>query len=110
MKAANPPTIPAGDQLLTRLDMILLARARIDRKLAALRCLEAIRLYAAGHGGKLPPTLDDIKDVPVPSDPVAGKPFRYRVAGGKATLYGPAPDKYPAHEGTVVHYELTLTR
>jgi hypothetical protein len=57
---------------------ILLQVALKDRKLAALRCLEAIRLYAASHDGKLPERLEDITDVPIPHNPFTGKPFRYR--------------------------------
>ena len=33
---------------------VLLAEARLERRLAALRCVEAFRLYAAAHDGKLP--------------------------------------------------------
>ena len=57
------------------------ARTRMDRRVAALRCVEAVRLYAAAHDGKLPPSLDEIKDVPVPRDPVDDKPFGYRLVG-----------------------------
>jgi hypothetical protein len=39
---------------------------------------EAIRLYAANHGGKLPDSLDGLVDPPVPLDPFTQKPFWYR--------------------------------
>jgi hypothetical protein len=48
-----------------------------QRDLAGLRCVEAIRLYAAEHG-KLPQSLEAITEVPVPVNPLTGKPFRYR--------------------------------
>jgi hypothetical protein len=54
--------------------------AECDRRVAALRCVEAVRLYAPGHDGRLPASLDEIKDTPIPLDPVDGKPFGYRRA------------------------------
>jgi hypothetical protein len=86
------------------------AHARLDRKVAALRCVEAIRLYAAAHEGQLPAQLDDIKEVPVPSDPYTGKPFRYEVKDGKAHLTGVAPGDEPANAGNYLRYEVTLTK
>ena len=82
----------------------LFAFARTDRQLAALRCIEALRLYAAGHDGKLPPTLDDIKEVPIPSNPVTGKPFSYRLEGRTAVLEaggGPITRPRPQYHITV---------
>jgi hypothetical protein len=64
---------------------------RTERRLAALRTLEALRLYAAVRGGKLPATLADITEVPVPADPFTGKPLDYKVEGNKATLSVVAP-------------------
>lgn len=60
--------------------------ARTDRQLAALRCIEALRLYTATHEGKLPTTLDEIKEVPIPLNPVTGKAFGYRLDGQTAVL------------------------
>lgn len=54
------------------------AAARPRRYLAGLRLLEAIRLYAATHDGNLPQRLEDITEVPVPVNPLTGKPFPYR--------------------------------
>ncbi len=58
-----------------------------------LKIIEAIRFYASVHDGKLPESLEDIKEIPVPKIDVAtGKPFGYRVEGDKAlldyTMYG----------------------
>jgi hypothetical protein len=60
-----------------------------DRQVATLRVIEAIRLYAAAHDGKLPESLDRITEVPAPEDPATGKPFIYRRAGDGAILHGP---------------------
>ncbi|MBO0700850.1 MAG: hypothetical protein J2P46_20815 [Zavarzinella sp.] len=55
--------------------------AALDQRVAYLRVIEAIRLYAHDNNGRLPTSLDDIK-LPLPPDPVTGKPFEYAVRGG----------------------------
>jgi hypothetical protein len=89
---------------------VAFAQARLERRIAALRCIEAVRMYAAAHDGTPPASLGLIKDVPVPLDPITGRTFEYKAAGDKATLYGPPPGKEPAHAGNVAHYELTFVR
>jgi hypothetical protein len=69
------------------LEKVSLAAARVDRHLAALRTVEALRQYAAKHEGNLPTKLANVKELPVPPDPLTGKPFEYLVEGDKATLY-----------------------
>lgn len=89
---------------------IAFAQARLDRRIAALRCVEAVRLYAATHDGKFPASLSDISEVPIPIDPVTGKAFGYEVAGATAVLSaGPPPDETPQAHNTI-RYELTLGR
>jgi len=69
---------------------------RLERDVAALQCIEAIRSYAASHGGQLPQTLGEITGVPVPRNPVTGEPFRYTWTGSAAVLEsaaGPGRDK-----------------
>jgi hypothetical protein len=86
------------------------ATLRLDRRVAALRCIEALRLYAAAHGGKLPAKLSDITEVPVPDDPVTGKGFLYEVNGDRVTLRDPPlADGQPALF-TPLRYELTFRR
>jgi hypothetical protein len=63
---------------------------RHDRRIAGLRAVEALRLYAASHEGKLPEALSQVKEVPVPDDPATGKPFEYRRDGVAALLLSPA--------------------
>jgi hypothetical protein len=85
------------------------AQARLDRKIAALRVIEALRLHAAANDGKLPASLGDVKEVPIPLDPVTNKEFVYKADGDEATLYGP-PASGEAHVGNTIYYRLTLKR
>jgi hypothetical protein len=93
-------------ELLPAIAKVYSASARLDRRIAAQRCIEAIRLYAANHDGKLPGTLADITEVPLPDDPMLGKPFDYKSAGDQATLHAAAPEGTPS--GATLTYELTL--
>jgi hypothetical protein len=95
---------------LPALQKVASAAVRVDRRIAALRCVEAIRLYAAAHEGKLPATLDALTDVPIPIDPATGKAFIYRVAGDRATLSAPPPPGEQANLSNSLHYELTFRR
>jgi hypothetical protein len=79
---------------------------RMERDMAMLRCVEAIRLYAAGHEGRLPQALSDITEVPIPPDPVYGRPFSYQVTDGKAVLESAAPPDMSERDG--LRYEITL--
>jgi hypothetical protein len=86
------------------------ASARTDRRIAALRCIEALRLHAAAHDGKLPGRLDAVTEVPVPLDPMTGRPFEYTVEGERVILYAPPPGQEPAGPHNALRYELTLAR
>lgn len=103
-------------------------QVRSQRRLAALQVIEAVRAYAAEHGGNPPasleitvPTLtidgivnlDDhtgvypsITQTPPPIDPITGKPFVYTVTG--QTFRIDATAGVPPTDGDV--YEVTLTK
>ena len=81
---------------------------QLDRRIAVLRCIEAIRMYAAGHDGKLPGRLADITEVPIPCDPMTGKSFDYKVDGSRATLKAKLPPGEFFRSDLVLNYELTL--
>jgi len=72
------------------------AQVRLERQVAALRVIEALRLYAAEHDGSLPESLDQITAVPVPLNPATSKPFEYRLDGKTAKL------TIPDSDGTIV--------
>ena len=85
------------------------AQGRLDQRIALLRHVEALRLYAAERNGTLPLKLSEVP-VPLPDDPFTGKPFRYEVNGNTAHLRGTPPagmEKEPAYN---VHYEVTLQK
>jgi hypothetical protein len=56
-----------------------------DREMAALTAVEAIRSYAAANG-RLPDTLDEITETPVPLNPVTGSAFEYGLDGDEAVI------------------------
>jgi hypothetical protein len=59
---------------------------RQTQTLDSLKIVEAIRYYAAVHG-KLPASLDEITELPVPKVcPVSGTPYQYRVSGNVAVI------------------------
>jgi hypothetical protein len=87
---------------------VVAAAARMDRRIALLRAVEAIRLYAAGHEGKLPTQLADINEVPVPLDPATGKSFDYKLEAGRATITAPPWAPFDASPGNTLVYEITL--
>ena len=89
---------------LPALSRCAFAAAEMERRQAALRCIEALRLYAAAQDQRLPTTLDEIKEVPIPINPVTGKPFGYHLDGKTAVLDadgGPAGDSRPQYRVSV---------
>jgi len=86
------------------------AQTRLEQRIGLLRCVEALRIYAAEHGGKLPNQLADIK-LPLPVDPFTGKDFVYEWRGSTAALRGAlphAPNRLPGlYNG---HYEVTMRK
>jgi hypothetical protein len=85
------------------------SQARLEQRIALLRIVEALRLYAAGHDGKLPAKLADCP-VPLPDDPITGKPFPYEVTGDTAHLRGTPPRGEEKNPGFNVHYQVTIQK
>jgi hypothetical protein len=77
---------------------------RLDRRIAALRIIEAIRQYTGTHENTLPETLSQITEVPIPDDPATGKQFRYHLEQGRAIIPGP-PEGLP---GSPLEYRITI--
>jgi hypothetical protein len=85
---------------------LLILGKRVDRDLAVLQSVEAIRSYAASHKGQLPQTLAEITEVSVPKDPLSGQAFRYARTGATAVLESPAPPG--AEKREELRYEITV--
>ena len=104
------PTEPAFfDFMIAAFQKVRRAQGRLEQKIALLRHVEALRMYAAEHDGKLPEKLADI-DLPLPVDPFSGKAFRYAKDGDTAHLRGNPPigeEKIPTYN---LHYEITIRK
>ena len=98
---------PLFGPLGSALHKVRFAQGRLEQRIALLRHIEAIRLYAAEHKGQLPEKLSEIA-VPLPVDPFTGKPFRYSVEGATAHLRGTSPKGLEGIAVYNIHYELTI--
>ncbi len=82
-------------------------QGRLEQRIALLRHVEALRMYAAEHSGAFPAKLSDVS-VPLPEDPFTGKPFLYEASGKTAHLRGSPPAAMENDKFFRVHYEITL--
>lgn len=85
------------------------AQARLGQRLALLRHVEAIRLHAAGHDGKLPEQLSEIA-VPLPVDPFTGKSFVFQKEGANVHLQGCPPRRDDKNATYNVRYEIRIRK
>ncbi len=104
----DDPAIPLAFYFLPSIQRVTRAGLRVDRRIAALRCVEAIRLYAASHGSKLPPSLAEMKDMSLPVDPFSGMPFEYSVTEKTAVLKGHIPPEEKNNPSQWMTYEITI--
>jgi hypothetical protein len=93
--------------LLPNIEKVRAEEAELERQLALLRYIEAIRLYAAEHDGKAPASVADLA-VPLPLDPLTGKPFVYSAAGTVAHIRGDSPVQAAQLGGQAVEYSVTI--
>lgn len=106
-KMANP-LLTLFSMVTPALNSARLATIRLERQLDALQCVEALRLYAGAHGGKLPASLEIMTDTPAPIDPATGKAFSYKLAANSATLSAPVPPGAPHVPAYSIRYVLKL--
>lgn len=110
--AAGEPVKVIGPNLYAHMAPIGLkirrVSARLDQRIALLRVVEAVRMYAAEHG-KPPASLDDVT-VPLPDDPFTGKPFKYEADEMRFRVIGTPPKVEAKTPGYNVRYEVTLTK
>jgi hypothetical protein len=107
LKAPKEPGL--FDVFLSAVNRVRRAQGRLEQRIALLRHVEALRLYAAGHDGKLPAALADA-GVPLPPDPFTGKPFRYETREGVAHLRGSPPKGEELNPVYNIHYEVTIRK
>jgi hypothetical protein len=94
-------------QLLPRVSESRRAQARLEQRIGLLRHVEALRLYAANHAGQLPHDLSELP-VPVPSNPLTGKPFIYKLDGVVASLREGLPGHKEENGCSNVQYEVGI--
>jgi hypothetical protein len=109
-KAEFKPGMILATLLLPAVHKVYEASYRTERKFAAHRCLEALRVYAAEHDGKLPAALKDITEVPVPNDPYSATPFQYELKGNTATLTAPPAAGQTPYIGNSFTYQITIQK
>jgi hypothetical protein len=85
------------------------SQAKCEQRIALLRGVEAVRLYAAAHGGQLPQDLK-ATGVPVPVDPATGGPIRYELTDGKAIIRGTPPKGMEQDKGWNLVYEVNVRK
>jgi hypothetical protein len=88
------------------LQAVMTSSLNTERLVSALQTIEALRLHAAAHGGKLPESLGEITEVPIPRDPATDEPFIYRAADDAAILHGLRADLPPPW----ISYRITIRR
>jgi hypothetical protein len=109
LDARTPKTEPVkfAAAFLPGLAKSHLRMAQCERKFGALRVLEALRLHTASKGS-LPDKLDEVTVVPIPLDPMTGKPFQYSRDGNTATLSSQVSGDDVAASG--LRYRITLRK
>ncbi len=99
----NPFTV-----LLPSISRAHFRMAQLERTIVALQCVEAVRMYAAAHNGRLPASLDAIRLVPIPIDPTTGRLLRYEASGDRFVLESPPPPGFGPRDG--IRYEVTVRK
>ncbi len=98
--------------LLPALDRVMARQIQLERSLAALQVVEALRMYAAAHDGKFPDTLATITEAPLPLDPATGMPFEFSREQDSAIVVGPNNEQ-PTKRGqatNAVRYRVTIRK
>src|SRR5262249_46317887 len=103
------PKEPLFAFLTPALTKVRSAQGRLEQRLAMLRHVEAVRMYAAGHDGKLTEKLSDCP-VPLPVDPFTGEPLRDQLDGDTAHLRGSPPLGYAKIPAFNIHYQISVRK
>jgi hypothetical protein len=102
-----PGVIQIAAIMLPAIEPATFAPVRLQREIAALQTIEALRMAAARTGGQFPQTLEELQSWPVPVDPLTGRLIEYQLDDGVAVLTLPPPDGMPA-DSCGKRYKLSL--
>jgi hypothetical protein len=86
-----------------------LAAGRLEQRIAFLRHVEALRLYAADHDGRLPQALAEVS-LPLPPDPFTGMSFVCKLEGATVHLCGRPPRGEEQNPCFNVRYEVMIQK
>jgi hypothetical protein len=103
------PLVAVFALLYPAVEKVHAAHVRVDRRLAQLRAVEAVRLHAA-RTGAVPKALAEVTTVPVPDDPATGKPFEYSAKGDTFTLVAPPPKGEAPNPSNAFEYVVTVKK
>jgi hypothetical protein len=107
--SADHEIIPFAAMLLPATAQVSKISARSQRRADVLRVVEALRLYVAGHEGRMPESLTAIEGLPVPTlDAVTGKPLDYKLRGTTALLT--LPEERNGEKNSTLTYEIEVRR
>jgi hypothetical protein len=107
--SSGSPSFSLAGLLIPATIKVMETSNRLDRRIAALRAVEAIRIFAAIHG-RLPTSLSEITEVPVPVNPATGAAFAYVSDGATATLSVAAESTRPQAAWNSFQYEITIRK
>ncbi|HZZ45224.1 MAG TPA: hypothetical protein VFE58_19965 [Tepidisphaeraceae bacterium] len=92
-------------------DRAYLSLAKLDRHIALIQTVEALRNYAAAHSTTLPSSLDELTETPAPLDPLTGKSFDYhQTSDTTAELSSIGAPLEADTNQTAVRYIITLRK
>ena len=112
MKQGTPRSRSDGlfSDLLPHIADAQLAQAHLNQRVALLRQVEALRMFAATHHKKWPAQLEDT-NLPLSVDPLTGKPFGYSIDGTKALLViARASRGHDASAIASIRYEVSIEK
>ncbi len=90
LRSSGEELFPLGTLLMPAVRNMKLTYARGERRTETLRLLEALRMFAARHGGRLPKSLEELgASTPLSIDCITGRPFAYTLEGEEARLVLP---------------------
>ena len=100
--------IPLAKLMLPAVTSVARIAARGERRVQVARLIEALRLYAASHDGRLPSKIEELQTATPTAliDSITGRPWDYKLIDGKATLS--LPEDGGGDKPATLTYEITV--